>query len=497
MKDVADIIMGLNKTNYQLEVLDVILSHLQPQLLEPPRMPSALRPLFKEKEMVEDIMLRRAETAVFCASNGLFAALLWLPDRLRSQAFDKIASHLDGYMAWANYILSNPIPKESDAKIKLVDPDRFCSSLLRMLEDELEPLATHIRGSQKVVDYAISVWCAKDTLTGEAFLVLENRNACSTVHLLAYFLNGDSEGMERVFDTLFTQGAKGVKLRKGVVEGAISRCRRVTQLTRKEVEDALHEDAVASGEHKASVSPLVAIFRHLRLVFSVVKRLCLNDYMASSFLRSTFFGDLMESLSTWILRKSHRERDRVDRYGGFDLLASIGIFLEALVREKGPRYMKPCGDAWVRVARAGYPVVLVESMHSISSRDEDHEEIVWSCLEEMRTACNLHVSLAFAINAKLMSVLGKKYWSTRTFSHTGWTDAWKPVALDVVAGSLVYSGERSYSLCDNIDVCFIALWNVIGMLILVSAHATLPPTAHRGCAQDVAVEFTALRPARR
>lgn len=331
-----NLFIGLNKSNYRLEMFDVIFHHLSPESLRPPEVP----PRFKSmaKTYVQETMRQRANCAMFSATNCLMTTLIFSDGQFPPDAAEKIITHLDDSVPWLKYLLSNSIPAKSTDRIRLADPTMVCDTLLKLLQAS-KTVEVHICASLSVVDYVVAAWSVKDSQKGECFTGFDTPGCPITVLFYKLMTNDDSS--ERVLSLLCIPGKRGRIIRTGIVEGVISRARQATNLPRRELEVALRG---TGGATTAEGGPMVVIMARLQALLTIVERLCANPNMAAAFLESTFFADLVAALRTWLLINSGRGKDCMAHRHGFRILISMVLNLENLTGQYGHQYWKLCGD---------------------------------------------------------------------------------------------------------------------------------------------------------
>ena len=128
------------------------------------------------------------------------------------------------------------------------DPGRPCSILfLVTVMREVPPLKRWLLASDKALTYALQVWAAIDTETGEVYAYFDMGNCeCPEGQLLRSLLRPDAADSRHprefdwlVRDTSSVLGRRGSSLMRIAVNAVVYRCQHVTRLTRKEAEEQL------------------------------------------------------------------------------------------------------------------------------------------------------------------------------------------------------------------------------------------------------------------
>ena len=435
---------GLTKANFRVELADIVFFHLQPQFMEHP---TPLEYADPQSRMERASAL--AGAANCCATQGMSGLVGFSPQNLRPQLVRRILAHLDDFAAWLGFLSPARICAPPTHLIQYTDPSGQCATLLFMLDFEGCALTPALHNSPQVVDYAIASWISKDPVKNELCFNLDEDARCPIMHLFSRFLFAD-ETRERIFDVLFGAALRPKRLRNEIIRATVFRCKLLADLSREELENLPDR----------SVSGPKLIFKYLEMIIGIVQQLSIHDDMRAAFMKSEFFEEFTKVLQIWLLERSHREKDRKDRYHGFHLMALAMSLVDQWdtvngVTVSSEGFWKNSTVDSVRLVQGGFVAVLLEGLRSIPVRDREHEVYCRDSLDWLHNACNQHPCLLKPVSSEFIRVLGESFWRTSAFNHTRWDKHFKLVALDIVAGHLSRD-KKSYSLCDNLGVRFLS-----------------------------------------
>jgi hypothetical protein len=364
-----------------------------------------------------------------------------------------VVAHLDDYFAWAKYLASHCAPvQDSQQGARLSDPTMQCRALLCMLEEPDRRLPEALLNSNLLIEYSIAAWIAVNPLTCDAYLSFDGNHICPIMSLFAKLILSKNT-QQKVIDVLYAPGSKSRKLRMEVIRATISRCATIAQLEREAADKMVARVPLAkvAGRLMTGVEAVVCC---METILQVVRGLSIVSDMSEGFLRSTFYGELAQAFHTWLVKDARQTDSKVikeSRRQAFALLDVAETLVDKQGEQHGDRHWKLAGQAWLQMLQSGSISIFVEAMHSIPASDK-FGTVVDNSMALKQAQCDGYPFLANAVATEIARLLGKSFWDTGMFAHTGWTGLWRWAALDFLAASLTPAESRAFYLCDNIYV---------------------------------------------
>jgi hypothetical protein len=430
-----------------LSLIDVALHHLDPARRIIPTVPDSLlrhRNPLQEPRYLEELRLQDewARAALLCGSVGLSALLKHCPDNLRQQATERIAQHLDDILSWYEYFgTSSFLVQNAEEHYYVGDPTRPCEALWRIFTvDDWSSLKEHLMlYVDKLVDYAISAWLAKDPRVDYGPFLLKSWSYSSAgqgpIEQLMKILLSHDESRQRLYDVLL--GSPTLLAR--MLDSATLRCKYISGLTKSEVKEYLADDASAAVE---------AVFKCLDQVMIVVIKLCDHPVLAKDILKTDFFQYLTEAIVSW-LNQSDVERDDKVSVQAFETMARVQALI-VTEREKSTAHWKGCSRTIDMMVRGGYMDILYHGLHSRIWRAR---EVTVQLLQVLRSECDGKPSIARKLLERLKFLRGDNFADPHFLPDCGSHEYWAALATQAAAGGL-YDKEEILPLCDNLSVSF-------------------------------------------
>ena len=444
-----------DRSNFRWELVDLVFSHLRPQQME--TSPTNGGGASNETEWVTAL----ARTASLCAADGMSIILSFTPESQRARLVRTILDHFDNLTHWIGLLVQEGISRTPSHLIRLDDPSLQCRALLYMLDYKYENgiLGSEVKKSDQMIHFSVAAWTAKVPIVNDVYFNIEPDARCPVIHLFSRLLFID-ETRQEIFDLLHAPGKKFKRLRAAVVEATVSRCRSLGDIIRSEMEGQFAARISAGGLRppaSGSLSMPRIAFKYFERLLRIARQLSLHSGMRNMFIRSTFLQDFVRGLQTWVVKKTDRQGDREDRRHAFQILEMVKSFVDTADIVNDPSlssggFWRNSAEASLQVVHGGYVSVVLEGMESTLPHDEESRDVLTGCLEWLRDACSQHPSLVRPVWSDLVDRLGETLWHAPTFPHPEWNMRLKETVLDVAA-ALHLPQERSFTLCDNLDVC--------------------------------------------
>ncbi|KAF6753409.1 hypothetical protein DFP72DRAFT_1069395 [Ephemerocybe angulata] len=458
---VAKLISGLTHDNYTLEVVDLILLPLHPDNRTPP--PPRPRNLHRMDPAEEQRLLKqlqqhrvRGGKALYCATEGLMSLLPSCPTDKREATITRILPQLDNLLEWYIYFLKGQIPQSSgdDSNVEYRNPSRPCTALLHLIavDTSFNDRLLNSDLTDKVVAYAIAAWAARGPRTNEAYIsFVMGHDKCPITQLLSTFLSSD-DGRQRVFDAICYKPLYESKaLRAMVIEGAVSRCRSVAQLSRKSVEDDLK---VAPPGGRKKVPAVQAVLEYLHTLLIVVQKFSEDLVISRELMRSDFFEAICRALLVWVKKCRRGHEEAVPKQRAFIALAGIQGMI-VLQSQRSATLWRLSACAVEGTVRGGYVELLVEGMLANPSKDAPDSKVILDTLELLKLQSGMHPSLAGPLSWRMRELYGDNYYNSSSVGlekSSTYHKKWCSMAFDVLAASFsLDNGEfgRNTFICDN------------------------------------------------
>lgn len=438
---VEKLIQSLRQENYTLEVVDIVLQHIQAEW--PPPIP---RPSMDEVESLP-FPTRTATCAAYCAKEGLYWVSYMCPPRFAVAVANKITAHIDAIMDWLDVLLWYIDPDGGNEGYLLTNPTMSCALLVQLSTRSGPELTQKLLSSDKFIQYAVGAWALQ--IGGEPWLSFSwGKERCAFCTLFSIVLDHSEDSRQRALDLLCGNSSESKILRSRIIENAVMRCEDAAKMERDDVERRLRSQA-PPGTREAEISGIDTMMLYLDSVFAIVEVLCRHPLLAKRFIKAGLFEAFCEALESWLVWKSERMGpDREPRFLGFELAARAQNALDRHSRFD----WKLCTAAHLAMLQGGLLTIVIEGIQSMAFRDWDNAEGLANCLRRLKELCSTSPNSAELLLPTLVRARGKAFWDHAFLVDQQWATRWTAFCRHITVGSNVSRGDRAPTFCDNLRV---------------------------------------------